>query len=68
MIFFYMYVCILIHFTTKIVAFKWQIYDEIPSDRYFTFSEGNMFADRNGPFLLEQGSSYIQLDTNVDIL
>ena len=55
------------YFSLEIYAFQWHINDEIPSNRYFTFSEGYMFASNKGPFLLEQETSYIEIDTNVEI-
>lgn len=43
-------------------AFRWTLDDVLPSNKYFTFSERYMFATHNGPFLMEQGSSYIHTD------
>jgi hypothetical protein len=39
----------------------------LPSDKYFAFSERYMFADRDGPKLLQQGASYIHVQTSVTV-
>jgi hypothetical protein len=50
------------------LSFKWDVDQLIPPDEYFTFSERYMFADRNGPFLMDEGESYIKVATSVTVL
>lgn len=47
-------------------AFKWDVHENLPVDRYFTFSERYMFADRNGPVLMNQGSSFIKVNMEIN--
>lgn len=49
-------------------SFKWDINEDLPYDKYFTFSERYMFGDRNGPVLMDQGPSYIKVDIDVSTL
>jgi hypothetical protein len=50
------------------VAFRWHLEETIPTSKYFTFSERFMFASGNGPMMLEQGSSYINVDVTLTTL
>lgn len=48
-------------------CFKWHLSDVLPSDKILTFSERYMFATKNGPIILDQGSSYIDIDVNINV-
>jgi hypothetical protein len=52
-------------FLCTVQAFKWQISEDLPYDRYFTSSERYMFADRDGPFLMNEGPSFIKIDLDI---
>lgn len=47
------------------LGFKWHLTDILPSKKILTFSERYMFASRNGPPMLEQGDSYIEVGAQV---
>lgn len=47
------------------LSFKWHLSDVLPSKKILTFSERYMFASRNGPPMLEQGESYIDISARV---
>jgi hypothetical protein len=53
-------------FLCTLQAFKWPISEDLPYDRYFTFSERYMFADRAGPFLMTDGASFIKIDMDIN--
>lgn len=48
-----------------LMAFKWHLSDILPSKKILTFSERYMFAAKNGPPMLEQGESYIDVSAQV---
>lgn len=47
-------------------TFEWVMEEELPSHKYFTFSERYMFSSNDGPILLPQGDSYINVDITID--
>ena len=47
------------------LGFKWHLLDTLPSKKILTFSERYMFATRDGPEMLEEGDSYIEVDAMV---
>jgi hypothetical protein len=50
------------------LAFKWQIDEALPVGKYFTFSERYMFAQGEGPPMLEQGKAYIDVDLTISTM
>jgi hypothetical protein len=59
---------LLVFYCTSILGFKWEIHEDLPYDKYYTFSERYMFGDRNGPAMMDQGPSNIKIDINVNTL
>jgi hypothetical protein len=60
--FFQIILAVIILFVTRAFAFKWKLSDNLESKKILTFSERYMFASQNGPTMLEQGDSYIEVD------
>lgn len=60
---FLIFLCFLL--CRKADGFKWHLTDTLPPKKILTFSERYMFATGNGPTMLEQGASYIHVDTDV---
>lgn len=50
-----------------VLAFKWHLNEALPTQKYFTFSERYMFADREGPLFLDKGPSFIKVDMDVTV-
>ena len=46
-------------------ALRYDVNELLLWDKDLTFSESYMFSSENGPAMLEQGESYIELDTSV---
>lgn len=46
-------------------AFKWHLTDVLPGNEVLQFSERYMFASGEGPEMLEQDESFIQVDTDL---
>ena len=49
-------------------AFRWELKESFEANKFFTFSERFMFATGNGPVILEQGQSYIDVDVSLTTL
>jgi len=49
-------------------SFKWEISEELPSEKYFMFTERYMFANRNGPVLMDPGASFIKVKMNINTM
>lgn len=49
----------------SIHGFKWHLNEVLKYDKYLTFSEMYMFGRGQGPKIMEQGDSYINLDITV---
>jgi hypothetical protein len=60
-LFFFLLLC----FGGSVYAFKWVLTDVLPANRILQFSERYMFANHEGPDLLAQGESYIDINVNV---
>jgi hypothetical protein len=61
---YFLLLCIL--FISKASAFIWKLTDVLPADRVLQFSEKYMFATHDGPDVLDQGDSYI--DLKIDLI
>ena len=48
-------------------SFKWTLNENIAKNVAFRCTEGYMFANGNGPPMLEQGDAYIKVDANVTV-
>jgi len=55
------YLILLSQYLTKTMSFNWRLTDNIPASKILSFSERYMFADNNGPDILDNGDSYISV-------
>lgn len=58
---------LLLHSTHIASALRINVNENLPWDKILRASESYMFSSENGPAIMEQGESYIELDTSVVI-
>ena len=64
----YFYECLLIlNMTLLVKSFKWTLNENLARDGAFRCTEGYMFANGNGPPMLEQGAAYINIDSTATV-
>lgn len=59
--------CLLVHtcLLGSVSSFIWKLTDVLPANRVLQFSERYMFATKDGPDILDQGDSYIDVKINL---